>query len=172
MRRADERSGATGALQPVQPDHRHARLGFQRVGNFGQKAELRPSEVAIKLQNLRKLRRVTPDAASRCRKSHLVLLSLYVAGKARASSQGNNKMHASSSQQRHAPIKQRLVTRWKINRWKLALQCAGRDKLITGLASLGWLCPDQAHGTGGGVLLAALAQRPSHACCADNPTAR
>jgi hypothetical protein len=34
VRGADERLGAAGALQPVQPDHRRARLGLQRGGDL------------------------------------------------------------------------------------------------------------------------------------------
>ena len=35
MRRADEAFRAAGAFQPVHPDHRHARLGFQRLRDLG-----------------------------------------------------------------------------------------------------------------------------------------
>jgi hypothetical protein len=60
MGRADEAFGAAGAFQPVQPQHGDARLVSMAWAMRGAKDGPRPSEAAVREQNLRKLRRLIP----------------------------------------------------------------------------------------------------------------
>ena len=131
VRRADERFGATGALQPVQPDHRHARLGFQRVGNFGHKSRTqaqRSGRQAAKFEEAATGHPLTPHHV--VESLHLVLLSFIRGGK--------SSEHQARATTRCMPACLKATCTDKtatchgveINRWKLALQCAGRgDKL-------------------------------------------